>query len=62
MPAWNDRRLQKMFAAEALIMLIARLAGGRIWRLQKRLTLAGCLLGVVYGLLMELDERRKRPK
>lgn len=40
-------------------LISAFLIGGRVLRIKKRLWLISVVVGVGYGYLMELDERRK---
>ena len=53
-------RLAKRAAADALMLVACRVAGGSTWRFYKRLMLAACVAGVGYGYLVSLDERRRR--
>ena len=58
-PAWTDPRFKQMLVGLAVTVVTSRFIGGRVWRIQKRLLIAGCAGGAAYGYLMELDDRRK---
>jgi hypothetical protein len=52
--------MAKRVAADALMLVACRVAGGSVWRFYKRLMLGACVVGALYGYLIRLDERRRR--
>jgi len=56
----RNPRLATRVAADALMLVACRAAGGSVWRFYKRLMLGACLAGALYGYLISLDERRRR--
>lgn len=56
----RNPRIEKRLAAEALMLVACRVAGGSVWRAYKRLMLVACVGGALYGYLIRLDERRRR--
>jgi hypothetical protein len=58
-PAWTDPRFKEALLRMTVTLISAFLIGGRVLRIKKRLWLISVVVGVGYGYLMELDERRK---
>ncbi len=56
--AWHDPRLKRVVAALLAQLLIARLIGGGVWRLEKRRLIVGATSGVIYGYLTERQDLR----